>query len=66
MTTTDGTSDVITKLRDNPRNLHVAGGFGPLLAAAILFLLMLVLAPSVAPERVVVRPARTTVTTVAR
>ena len=45
----------LARLRVRPRNLHAFKGFGPLLAAAVLFVLMLVLAPSVAPERVVER-----------
>jgi hypothetical protein len=55
------TSETISSLRANPRNLHIANGLGPLLAAAVLFALMLLLAPSVAPEHVVQRPVGTTV-----
>jgi len=40
-------------LRVRPRNLHLFKGFGPFVAALVLFVLMLVLAPSVAPEHVV-------------
>jgi competence protein ComGC len=33
------------------------GGFGPLVVAVVLAVLMVLLVPSVAPERVVTRPA---------
>ena len=58
------TLDVITALRKRPRNVHLAGGFGPLLVGIVLFLLMLWLAPSVAPERIVERPVSGSTTTV--
>ena len=58
------TVDVITALRKRPRNVHLAGGFGPLLVGIVLFLLMLWLAPSVAPERIVERPVPGSTTTV--
>lgn len=45
----------LARLRVRPRNLHPFKGFGPFVAALVLFALMLVLAPSVAPERVVER-----------
>ena len=57
-------ADAITALRKKPRNFHLAGGFGPAIVGAVLFVLMLLLAPSVAPERVVERPASTTTTAV--
>ena len=57
-------ADAITALRKKPHNFHLAGGFGPALVGIVLFLLMLVLAPSVAPERDVERPASSTTTTV--
>ena len=50
-------AEAVATLRRKPRNLHLAGGFGPLIVGAILFLLMLWAAPSVAPEHVVQRPA---------
>ena len=56
--------DAIAALRRRPRNIHLAGGFGPALVGIALFLLMLWLAPSVAPERIVERPVSTTTTTV--
>jgi len=55
--------DAIAALRRRPRNIHLAGGFGPALVGIALFLLMLWLAPSVAPERIVERPASTTTST---
>ena len=57
-------ADAITTLRKKPRNFHLAGGFGPAIVGAVLFVLMLLLAPSVAPERVVERPASSTTTTI--
>ena len=47
----------IDELRRTPRNIHLARGFGPLIVAIVLFLLMIWIAPSVAPERIVQRPA---------
>jgi hypothetical protein len=43
----------LARLRVRPRNIHLFKGFGPFVAALLLFLAMLVLAPSVAPEHVV-------------
>ena len=60
---TPAAADAITVLRKKPRNFHLAGGFGPALVGIVLFVLMLVLAPSVAPERDVERPASSTTTT---
>ncbi|MEY2571420.1 MAG: hypothetical protein QOE63_1770 [Acidimicrobiaceae bacterium] len=57
----------IGKLRRRPRNIHLARGFGPLVVGVVLFLMMLWLAPSVAPEHIVERPingAPTTTTVV--
>lgn len=56
-------ADAITTLRKKPHNFHLAGGFGPALVGAVLFVLMLILAPSVAPERDVERPASSSTTT---
>ena len=47
-------------LRRRPDNPHVFRGFGPLVVGVVLFVLMLLLAPTVAPERVVDRPATST------
>jgi hypothetical protein len=56
-------ADVIAAIREQPRNVHLFRGFGPLVAGAVLFVLMLLLAPSVAPEHVVERPAPSVSTT---
>lgn len=50
----------LAALRTRPDNVHLFRGYGPLVVGAILFVLMVVLAPSVAPERVVERPVDTT------
>ncbi len=42
--------DAIAALRTKPDNVLLFRGFGPLVAALVLFVLMLVLAPSVAPS----------------
>jgi len=51
-------------LRTRPDNVHLFRGYGPLVVGAVLFVLMLILAPSVAPERVVEQPVNTTTTEV--
>ena len=56
-------ADVIAAIRRQPRNVHLFRGFGPLVAGAVLFVLMLLLAPSVAPEHVIERPASSVSTT---
>ena len=56
-------AEVIASLRTKPRNTMLARGFGPLIAGVVLFLLMLWLAPSVAPEHVVEKPVNQTPTT---
>ena len=38
------------------RRAYFLWGFGPLVAAVVLFVLMVLLAPSVAPERIVEQP----------
>ncbi len=43
----------LARLRVRPANLYLFKGFGPFVAGVVLFLAMLLLAPSVAPERVV-------------
>ena len=50
-------------LRTQPENVHLFRGYGPLVVGAVLFVLMLILAPSVAPERVVEQPVDGTTTT---
>jgi hypothetical protein len=49
--------DVMQLVRRRPRNVLLLRGFGPLAVAVVLYLLMLALAPSVAPEHIVERPA---------
>ncbi|HLT17363.1 MAG TPA: hypothetical protein VK007_11730 [Acidimicrobiales bacterium] len=53
----------LARLRQQPRNVHLFRGYGPLVVGAVLFALMVLLAPSVAPERTVERPAGGTPTT---
>ena len=43
----------LARLRVRPANVYLFKGFGPLAAGVLLFLAMLLLAPSVAPERVI-------------
>ena len=50
-------------LRERPESTSFAGGYGPLIVGAILFALVVLLAPTVAPERVVERPVGGTTTT---
>jgi hypothetical protein len=50
-------AEVLAALREPVLNVHLLRGFGPLVAAAVVALLMIALLPSVAPERVVERPA---------
>jgi hypothetical protein len=53
----------LDRLRDKPDNVFLAGGYGPLLVGAVLFVMMVLLAPTIAPERVVERPVGGTTTT---
>ena len=53
----------LARLRQRPDNLHLLGGFGPLLVGVVLFVLVVLLAPTIAPERVVERPKGGEVTT---
>jgi hypothetical protein len=55
--------DVIIALRQRNNAPLLFRGFGPLAAGVVLFLLMLWLAPSVAPEHVVTKPVHTATTT---
>jgi hypothetical protein len=55
----------LARLRVRPDNVHLARGFGPLVVGAVLFVLMVLLAPTIAPERVVERPVGGTTTTTA-
>lgn len=49
------TEEALEVLRRRPRAVELFGGFGPLVLAAALLVLMVLLAPSVAPERTVER-----------
>ncbi len=53
----------LAALREQPDNVHLLGGYGPLLVGALLFVLMVLLAPTVAPEQVVERPIHPVSTT---
>ena len=55
----------LAQLREKPENIHLVGGYGPLVVGAVLFVLMVLLAPTIAPEQVVERPVGGTTTTVA-
>ena len=59
----------LARLRERPDNDHFLGGFGPLLVGLVLVVLMVVLAPTIAPEQEVQVPVhqskQTTFTTVA-
>jgi hypothetical protein len=52
----DAASSPLAALREHPVNVHLFRGYGPLVVGVILFVLMVVLAPTVAPEHVVERP----------
>jgi hypothetical protein len=52
-------------LRTTPENVHLFRGYGPLVVGIILFVLMVTLAPTVAPEHTVERPVGGTTTTTA-
>lgn len=51
------TDEALEVLRRRPVATEVLGGFGPLVLAAALLVAMVLLIPSVAPERIVERPA---------
>ena len=59
----------LARLRVRPENEHLLGGFGPLLVGVVLVVLMVVLAPTIAPEQEVQVPVhqskQTTFTTLA-
>ena len=55
----------LATLRERPDSAGLAGGYGPLIVGAILFVLMVLLAPTVAPEHVVERPVGGATTTTA-
>ena len=64
---TDGRSLTATRswpqLREEPDNLHLLGGYGPLLVGAVLLVMMVLLAPTIAPEQVVQTPLHIVATT---
>ena len=51
------------RLRQPPENPHLFRGYAPLVLGVVLFVLMVLLLPTVAPEQVVERPVETTSTT---
>ncbi len=53
-------SAAIAALKLEPDNPHLLRGYGPLAVGLILFVLVVLLAPSVARERVVERPVSAT------
>ena len=55
----------LAQLREEPDNLHLLGGYGPLLVGAVLLVMMVLLAPTIAPEQVVQTPAAPVATTIA-
>ena len=55
-------AETITDLRSRRSNVLLFRGFGPLVVALVLVVLMLVFAPSVAPEKVVEKPVSTPTT----
>lgn len=55
--------EVLAELRADRTNPHLLRGFGPLVALAVLVLLMVLLVPTVAREQIVEQPADATTTT---
>jgi hypothetical protein len=53
----------LARLRIRPDNVHLAGGYGPLIVGIVLFAMVVLLAPTIAPERVVEEPVGGTTTT---
>jgi hypothetical protein len=58
-----GGDSSLSSLRQRPENVHVLRGYGPLVVGVVLFVLMVLLAPTVAPERIVERPVDDPATT---
>ena len=52
----------LAALRVRPQNVHLLRGFGPAVVVAVLFVLMVLLAPTVAHEEVVEEPVVTATT----
>jgi hypothetical protein len=61
---TSDRDEELARLREEPENLHLLGGYGPLLVGAVLLVLMVLLAPTIAPEQVVERPVHPVSTTI--
>ena len=59
----DPRDEELARLRERPDNVHLLGGFGPLAVGVVLFVLMVLLAPTVAPEQIVEEPVGGTTTT---
>jgi hypothetical protein len=53
----------LAALHEEPINPHLLRGYGPFAVGVVLFVLMVILTPTVAPERVVDRPIETSTTT---
>lgn len=62
-TNDDEQGGALTRIRYQPASEHLLRGFGPLVVGAILFVLMVLLAPTVAPERIVEEPVNASTTT---
>ena len=58
--------ETIAALRIRPLNVHLFRGLGPLVVGVVLFLLMLWLTPSVAPEHIIDQPVPTTIANTVR
>jgi hypothetical protein len=56
-------AEPLAVLRERPTAASFAGGYGPLIVGVILFALIVLLAPTVAPEQVVEEPVGGTTTT---
>jgi hypothetical protein len=54
----------LARLREEPDNVHLLGGYGPLVVGVVLLVLMVLLAPTIAPEQVVERPVHPVSTTI--
>ena len=52
----DPKRSLVDVLADEPTNPHLVRGYGPLVVAILLFLLMSLLVPTVAEERIVLVP----------
>ena len=53
---TSAPDDPLAELRRRPVNLHLFGGYGPLIVAVLVAALMVALLPSVAGEQIVEQP----------